>query len=287
MNTEKAANNQPQHNLKGRFPFRLGTTSYIIPDDIIPNLHYLAPQVDDVELVLFESDEFSNIPTTDDVNIMHQLANSHGLTYTVHLPLDIHLGSTSEVERQASIGKCLRIMERMGVLDPFAWILHLHGDQRGEVPSADIAAWLSQNRRSLEQIIQATGSTRSICIETLDYNFDLVAEIVEELDLAVCLDIGHLILMNRSINAHFDRWLDRTRVIHLHGVRGTQDHVDISHLKWSLLDEIIGRLSRPSQVNRTVTIEVFGETDFSNSMEILDRRFNYGLSHSSSGYSDF
>jgi hypothetical protein len=37
--------------------FRIGTTSYIIPAGIVPNVAYLAPQVDDVELVMFETDE--------------------------------------------------------------------------------------------------------------------------------------------------------------------------------------------------------------------------------------
>jgi hypothetical protein len=50
--------------LKSRFPFRIGTTSYIIPDDIEPNILYLSDVVDDIEIVLFESDEYSNIPDT-------------------------------------------------------------------------------------------------------------------------------------------------------------------------------------------------------------------------------
>jgi hypothetical protein len=48
--------------MKGTFPFRLGTSSYIIPDEILPNIQYLKDLVDDVEIVLFESDEYSNIP---------------------------------------------------------------------------------------------------------------------------------------------------------------------------------------------------------------------------------
>ena len=45
-------------------PFRLGTTSYILPDDILPNGRYLAGKVDDVELVLYEVDEAqNNLPT--------------------------------------------------------------------------------------------------------------------------------------------------------------------------------------------------------------------------------
>ena len=43
-------------------PFRLGTTSYIIPDDILPNVCYLAGKVKDIELLLFDNDEYCNIP---------------------------------------------------------------------------------------------------------------------------------------------------------------------------------------------------------------------------------
>jgi len=44
-------------------PFRIGTTSYIIPDEIIPNVRFLAARVEDVELVLFEADEgMNNLP---------------------------------------------------------------------------------------------------------------------------------------------------------------------------------------------------------------------------------
>ena len=38
-------------------PFRLGTTSYIIPDEIVPNVQFLGPLVDDVELVQLPEQE--------------------------------------------------------------------------------------------------------------------------------------------------------------------------------------------------------------------------------------
>lgn len=265
---------QPRTSLKGRFPFRLGTTSYIIPDEIIPNLHYLVQQVDDVELVLFESDEFSNMPEPSDVQTMRKLADSYGLTYTVHLPLDIRLGSADEAERSASVQKCQRVIDRMAPLDPFAWVLHLHGDQRGTTPSVNVPVWLAQNARSVEEIIQTTGSARAICVETLDYDYQLVAELIESFDLAVCLDIGHLVLNQYSVSTHLDRWLERTRVVHLHGVRQEQDHVDISHLESATLDELISRLSQPCPVNRVVTLEVFGETEFADSINVLENRLN-------------
>src|SRR5512139_1339394 len=42
------------------YPFRLGTTSYVIPADILPNARYLAGKVRDIELILFEVDDGPN-----------------------------------------------------------------------------------------------------------------------------------------------------------------------------------------------------------------------------------
>ena len=48
--------------MKGIFPFRLGTTSYLLPDDLLTNAEFLGPLVDDAELVLFESEGVLNLP---------------------------------------------------------------------------------------------------------------------------------------------------------------------------------------------------------------------------------
>ncbi len=62
--------------LKGRFPFRLGTTSYIIPDAIFPNVRFLAPLVDEIELVLFESGRDDNLPSGEDISALAALAGA-------------------------------------------------------------------------------------------------------------------------------------------------------------------------------------------------------------------
>lgn len=260
--------------LKGGFPFRVGTTSYIIPADILPNLEHLQSRVDDVELVLFESDAFSNMPSPGDVESMARLRRTNGLTYTVHLPLDTRLGSADETERSASVGKCRRVIDRMRPVDPFAWILHLHGDRRGDPPTDDMTRWIEQNRRSLGELLNGGPDSRMICVETLDYDFEQVARLVDEFDLSVCLDIGHLLVNNRSLPAHLDRWLDRARVFHIHGVSPDgRDHVDLSHLPRGALEDLAGRLVRLSIADvRVVTMEVFGEDDFERSVHTIAER---------------
>ena len=47
-----------QVTLKSRFPFRLGTTSYIIPADIIPNVRFPGPLIDDIELFFLNPMKF-------------------------------------------------------------------------------------------------------------------------------------------------------------------------------------------------------------------------------------
>lgn len=264
----------------GHLPFRLGTTSYIIPDDIIPNLRHLSGKVEDVELVLFESDGWSNMPSSEDVGEMARVAKASRLSYTIHLPLDTRLGSPDEAERLASVEKCRRVMDLMAPVRPFAWILHLHGDRRGDPPTDDLPRWTAQNRRSLTELLSLTAvDPRRICVETLDYNFNLVADLVEAFDLSVCLDIGHLLVYGRDVTAHLNRWLDRTKVFHIHGVRpdGT-DHVSLAYFPEALLEELSSRLAcLPETDARVVTLEIFGEADFEASMQVLQQKpLGYG-----------
>ncbi|RPJ39274.1 MAG: sugar phosphate isomerase/epimerase, partial [Chloroflexi bacterium] len=108
-------------------PFRVGTTSYIVPDDILPNVHYLAGKVRDIELVLFELDDGpSNLPDAGMIEELNQVARANDLTYTVHLPLDLRLGAGGE-EQHVSLVKARRVIEATRALDPWAYVLHLDG----------------------------------------------------------------------------------------------------------------------------------------------------------------
>ena len=53
--------------LKRGFPFRLATTSYIFPAEILPNIRCLGRYFDEVELVLFESGQEDNLPTPGEI----------------------------------------------------------------------------------------------------------------------------------------------------------------------------------------------------------------------------
>ncbi len=262
--------------LKQVFPFRLGTSSFIVPADITTNVSVLGDIIDDVELLFFESDDASNLPSPVDCKKLAALARDHNLSYTVHLPLDTWLGSPDEEERRASLARTLTVINRTRDLAPFAYILHLHGDKgdhRTPVPSTtDIPRWQTQHARSITELLETSGiPSRLFAVETLAYDFAHAAPLIEQFDLSVCLDIGHLLLGDKDVDAHIDRWIDRTRVVHLHGISDGHDHRAVTHLPKNDLTRWLGRFAEPPG-QRVVTIEVFSEADWLESARALQEQ---------------
>ena len=255
--------------LKGRFPFRIGTTSFVLPSDIQTNVEYLAGKVDDIELVLFESDDTAELPDKGTVEVLRSIAVRDNLTYTVHLPLDIRLGDTDQAERSRSVNKCLRVMERMDTLNPFAYILHCDGNGFGDSPSDHCAVWQNAVEKSIDQILGSGAAPENICIETLDYPFELIEQIVESKGLSVCLDIGHIQREGHSVPDYLSRYLKYCRVIHLHGITQGKDHCALSKMDKALLTQLFSQLGSDTTHERVVTLEVFTTTAFDRSLSVI------------------
>jgi len=249
-------------------PFRLGTTSYIWPDDILPNVVQLAPLVDDVELVLFESDEYgSNLPGEAVMAELRGLAQAHDLTYTVHLPLDLRLAEDNSL-RHPSLEKARLVIERTRMLDPFAYVVHLDGKTIEHCVDANaLARWQSQAARSLEHVVGWAGDARRVCVENLE-NYDPAALTLalESIPVSRCVDVGHFWLRGRDPLPHLREWQARTRVVHLHGV-GERDHQSLALIPPDALDPVVAHLL--DNMRGVVTLEVFGVDDFFSSQSAL------------------
>jgi sugar phosphate isomerase/epimerase len=265
--------------IKGGFPFRVGTTSYIIPADILPNVRTLAPLVDDIELLIFETPDVSNLPSADTIDELNALARKSDLTYTVHLPLNMGLGSRDEATRRHAVMSCQRVIDVAGALDPFAYILHLDTDEadaRDETPSDDLPAWTRSINRSVQALLATGVDSRQFCVETLAYRFEYAEPIITENDLSVCLDIGHLALYGYDVREHIDRNLPRTRVMHAHGVKEGRDHRGLDQVDPALLDYAIDALTRTADVPRVLTLEVFAKEKFERSIRVMHERLACG-----------
>ncbi|MDR1377726.1 MAG: sugar phosphate isomerase/epimerase [Synergistaceae bacterium] len=228
------------------------------------NLKWLSGKVDEVQLVLFETPELSNIPTASDVEEFKRIAEDAGLAFTVHLPGDIELASSDETQRRTSIERFKRIVKLSQPLSPICWVLHLSLPPEGEDPEVHI----DRLRSSMNQLTGEFSSPRDLAVENIHKTFEVETVIVELFDTSVCVDIGHLLLFNADIWQHLDQWLPRCRNVHLHGTKDGRDHESLDCLPFGFAGDLFRRLSLEPGLE-TVTMEVFGMEDFEKSVTAL------------------
>ena len=87
---------------KGFYPFTLATTSFIYPDDYVPNVSLLGSYFDEIELLLFESRDIESLFPNSIVDELNRLAQDLNIGYNVHLPTDISI-SAPDVRPRISV----------------------------------------------------------------------------------------------------------------------------------------------------------------------------------------
>ncbi|MBI1794468.1 MAG: sugar phosphate isomerase/epimerase [Chloroflexi bacterium] len=251
------------------FSFRLGTTSYIIPDDILPNARYLAGKAKDIELILFEVDDGpNNLPSPEVIGELSQIAKQYDMTYTVHLPLDLKLGEGGS-ERDQSLAKAKRVMDCTRQLDPWAYVLHLDGRFVRTSTDGDVLArWQDQSVRALEIAAEWAGGMGKLAVENLEsYPLDFIDPVLERVAASRCVDIGHLWLDGLDPLPYLQAALPRTRVIHMHGL-AERDHRSLAFMPEEKVRAVWDELVR-ADYKGVLTLEVFSEEDFLSSLDVV------------------
>jgi len=295
-----------------RFPFRLATTSFIYPDRILPNAVRLAPYLDEMELILFES---KNLPDRVEISDLSALQNKQGLSYNVHLPLDIFLGHPSDKARREGVAAVHEAIALTKKLTPSTYTLHYNydetpirlrraknneknppsppfskgghplspllgkdggpsipplekGDTGGFSGEKNLSLWQRHIAESTGDILKTGIKPGLISVETLDYPLTRVEGIINDLSLSVCLDLGHLLLNGEDPLRYLDKYLDKTIIIHLHGVFQGRDHLGLD-----VLDEVVllDWLRLLKEYTGTVSIEVFSFHHLQTSLEVLEK----------------
>ncbi len=253
------------------YPFRLGTTSYIIPDDILPNVHYLAGKVRDIELILFEVDDGpNNLPSPEVIDELSRIASQNDLTYTVHLPLDLKLGEGGS-EQDQSLVKAKRVIDCTCRLDPWAYVLHLDGKSVRTLSDSDaIKCWQDQSVRALEIVSEWAGGAEKLAVENLEtYPLDFIQPVVDRIPVSRCVDIGHLWLDGHDPIPYLQSALPRTRVIHIHGM-AERDHRSLACMPQEKVRAVWSELIR-AKYDGVLTLEIFSEEDFISSLEVIEK----------------
>jgi len=249
-------------------PFAMGCTSYVIPANIVTNVRALAPVVDDIELVLFDTPVASNMLTDREVRVLRELANEYGITYTVHLPTEHKAAAADPSERRRYVASARRVIDRCASLEPRAWIAHLEG-VRENATLFEQKSWARGAAESLQAIADATSQLGRLAVENLGYPWHWHEELVAASRASLCCDVGHLwVYFRDNWRTQVEAMLPRTAVIHLHGVSERRDHVS---LRGTRSEEVLTFLDclRRFKYTGIVTLEVFTETDFAESAQTV------------------
>jgi sugar phosphate isomerase/epimerase len=206
---------------KGLFPFKIGTTSYIVPDGVVPNARLLADVVDDVELLFYESGEGS-LPTAAEVAELGVIAAASGTTYTVHLPVDFKLGSPDPVEADMAVEGHLRAIERSASVAR-RYVIHPNGRRPGTDPD-----FPKRVEDAFARVAPAVPPHAPLCVENLMFPFSEVEPVLSKGPYSVCVDTGHLQVSGHPAAEHWRRHKASTPIVHLHGASGGVDHLSLA-----------------------------------------------------------
>jgi sugar phosphate isomerase/epimerase len=170
------------------------------------------------------------------------------LTYTAHIPLwSMELATPLVPVREGAVQSVVDFCQLIQPLEPEIYVLHATGSMAADFYFRDLPSvakaflmrlFQSYARESLAAIIARTGlPSRALAIETVEFPFDLTYELAEELDLSICLDIGHVMVGYSGPGELFDvleACLPRLGEVHLHDapwqgpegiIRDGEDHI--------------------------------------------------------------
>lgn len=164
------------------------------------------------------------------VEELARLKEERGLSYTLHLPLWSSEPSTPlQPVREGSVRAAVDVIRATQPLGIETYVMHATGALAAEftqmrIPEAGKQLLLSQFQngahQSLKTILAETGlPSRRLAIETIEFPFERIMELAEELDLSVCLDTGHILAGFSgpvTLPEALERILPRLGEIHLH-----------------------------------------------------------------------
>ena len=254
------------HSWKRRYPFRTGTTSFIYPAGYQENVTRLGAYLDEIELLMFESQPPSR-PTEELARDLMELGRAHEVVYNVHLPTDLPLTHPDRSVRSRACRLLQEFITTLRPLSPTAYVLHLSPPDR-VCPGRDLRDWQSIAEETLGWILDTGITGRRLALENLFFPFSWLAPLVAAFDLGVCLDTGHLALQSGDLEKFLKDHDPRITIAHLHGLRDGQDHGPLSGLPSSyqaLLSDWLETFTG------SVSLEVFGFEPLLASLQWLDR----------------
>ena len=174
--------------------------------------------------------------TSDTINRLSELKDDLGYSYTIHLPFwSIELATFNEHVRMGSVDSIIDAIELTKPLEPEAYVLHASGDMAAVFSNLNYESNLVRlistllagfAAASVEDIVSRTEiNPREIAIENVDFPFDVLRDVIDDLDTSICFDTAHLLARmsgTESVMEFYNAHKDRITEVHLQDATYTE-----------------------------------------------------------------
>ncbi len=255
-------------NYKNIFPFKIGTTSYILhtqKNNIIKNINYLKHSFNKIQLLLFGKNYLDDFLNPEVLNALRKTKKDSSIEYSIHLPIDLDLLNNSEKQLEDSINIIVKIIEKTKFLNIKNYILHIDNNKK--------LVKLNKSNFDLfknvcKKIKNRISNTYLFNIENTAYDLTYFKEIIFEYGYSVCLDFGHLFNHNHDFDKFYSAFNKSINEIHVYGFMKEKDHLSLDKLDRNLLKIILNYLKK---YNKSVIIEVFNKPNLKKSLNFLQK----------------
>jgi hypothetical protein len=214
---------------KKRFPFSLACPSFVYPAGYVDNVRHLAPFVDEIELLFFESRFADSLPVPALIRELAQLSRSGDITYNVHLPTDIYLGTGTR--RAPNGGGCADPNHRpLRAAGPH----HLYPAPERDHPNPTTGAGRPTHDIAMEAVLTTGISGRRISVENLDYDLNWPPRSPTWI-LACAWTWATSWHRGATLTTFFDRWRERITMPAPAWCGRRHDHLPLDRLSDALM----------------------------------------------------
>ncbi len=207
-----------------------------------------------IELSLDAKHIIPNALTPESIDRLIEIKSELGHSYTVHLPLwSVELATFNKPVRRGSVESSVESIKLTEPLEPEAYVLHATGDLAEQFSNLPYSPELVRlictllvgfAAISVEEIITETEiDSRKLAIENYAFPFDIMCDLIDDLDTSICFDTAHLLTRmsgKESVMDFYRAHKDRISEIHLQdgtyteyeGATVREDHLTLGHGLW-------------------------------------------------------
>jgi len=246
--------------------------------NLLENAKRLADLVDNIEIVLFNTPNLNNTPNSDELDLLRKLGRKKKVTFTVHLPASLEIASKDRKLREQSIKMVSDLCSHIALIEPLHYILHVPITTPTLVPVPGLyfktddgqnwGKWTRRGLDALERIFDTTSVAGKLLLENINYSPCFLDPFLEWGQCGFCLDIGHLILGGENVNDALRQYQKEIRELHIHGVKGYEDHLSLSVLPVERVRKWMDCLIR-NEFDGILNLEVFSPEDLTGSLNTL------------------